>query len=250
MIAAVKELVTGPSGEWPVGRERIRWGIPAVVVCLLAAQVFAILWFTLAAGAVYGSDPLPAVDSRPIWTLLLFTSGLWVAYFVAPILLHRMTDSGPLVDFDLRVRVGELLAAVAIGVGFQLAVLPALYWFVVRIMSGDPSGTAQALGDRVNNGLDALLFTTAVVVVAPVVEEWFYRGLVLPTLARRFGVIGGAIGSAVVFALVHREAILLPGLFVLALALAWLTIRTGRIGPAIVAHMAFNATTVVQLLLF
>lgn len=250
MIAAVKELVAGPSREWPVGREQIRWGVPAVVACLVAAQVFAMIWFTVAAGMVYRGDALPDLASRPIWTLLLFTGGLWISYFVAPILLHRLTASGPLVDFDLRAGVPQILVAAAIGVGFQLALLPALYWFVVRIMSGDPSRTAQAIADRVDNGFDALLLIVAVVVVAPIVEEWFYRGLLLPTLARRFGVVGGAFGSAVVFALVHQEPILLPGLFVLALALAWLTIRTGRIGPAIVAHVAFNATTVVQLLLF
>ena len=56
--------------------------------------------------------------------------------------------------------------------------------------------------------------------------------------------------SAIVFAVIHQEPILFPGLFVFALILAWLTIRTGRVGVAVVAHLAFNATTVVQLLLF
>jgi membrane protease YdiL (CAAX protease family) len=74
--------------------------------------------------------------------------------------------------------------------------------------------------------------------------------MLLSTLARGFGVVGGAVGSSAVFALVHQELILMPGLFVLSLLLSWLTVRTARIGPAILAHMAFNATTVVELLVF
>ncbi|MGI9595851.1 MAG: CPBP family intramembrane glutamic endopeptidase [Acidimicrobiales bacterium] len=243
------DLLERSSPEWPIGRDEVRWGVPSAVVCLLGAQAFAVVWAVMAVGAVYGSDPLPESSTRPIWTLLVFNVGLWIAYFAGPVLVKRITASGPLVDFDLRAGPAQIALSILIGIAAQLALLPALYWLVLRFMSGDPNSTAEELGDRVNNVGDALLFTVAVVVVAPIVEEWFYRGLLLPTLARRFGTAGGAVGSAAVFALVHQEVILLPGLFVLGLILAVLTIKTGRIGPAIVTHMAFNATTVVQLLL-
>ena len=72
--------------------------------------------------------------------------------------------------------------------------------------------------------------------------------MLLSSAARRFGPAAAAVGSSAVFAVAHGEIILLPGLFVFALILSWLTVTTGRLGPAIVAHMAFNATTVVQLL--
>ncbi len=243
------DLLTRSGPQWPVGREEVRWGIPGAVLSLLAAQVFAVVWVVIAVGLVYGSGPLPDSIDRPIWTLLVFNLGLWVAYFAGPIILKRLTESGPMVDFDLRAGPVEIVAGIVVGVGAQLLLLPALYWVVLRFLDGDPNQTAEELGDRVNNIGDGLLFAVAVVVVAPIVEEWFYRGMLLPTLARRFGIVGGAVGSSAVFALIHQEVILLPGLFVLALLLAALTIRTGRIGPAIVAHMAFNATTVVQLLL-
>ncbi|MGH1492942.1 MAG: lysostaphin resistance A-like protein [Acidimicrobiales bacterium] len=234
--------------SWPQSSDEARWGIPGVLACFFGAQVLAVVWAVMASGVVYGSDPIPAVADRPIWTLLLFNLGLWVGYLVFPIVARRVSGSGPMKDFRSRVDLFDIGFGALVGVATQLALLPVLYWFVLKVISGDPDSTAEAFGDRVNNSADIVLFGLAVIVVAPIVEEWFFRGMLLPTLSRRFGVVAGIISSSVVFALVHREVILLPGLFCFALILAWLTAKSGRIGPAIVAHMAFNATTVVQLL--
>ncbi len=242
--------LTGVAPGWPQSTDEVRWGVPGAVGAFLGAQLLAVLWVAPAVQLLYGSDPLPDSADRPIWTLLLFNLGLWIGYLAFPVLVKRLSGSGPMKDFNAKLNLAEAGWAAAIGVATQLLFLPVLYWVVVRVLSGDPDSTAEALGDRINNVGDGLLFIVAVVIVAPFVEEWFYRGMLLPTLSRRFGTVAGVVGSSVVFALVHGEVILLPGLFCFALILAWLTTKTGRIGPAVVAHMAFNATTVVQLLLF
>src|SRR5207248_894152 len=83
----------------------------------------------------------------------------------------------------------------------------------------------------------------------PIVEELFFRGLVLRSLLRRWGPTASVIGSAVVFGVVHLELLQLPALVVLGLVLGVLVVRTGRLGPSIWAHGAFNAVTVVSLAL-
>jgi membrane protease YdiL (CAAX protease family) len=55
------------------------------------------------------------------------------------------------------------------------------------------------------------------------------------------------LGSAAVFALLHFQALQFPGLFVFGVVLASLTLALGRLGPAVWAHMAFNASTVAVL---
>jgi membrane protease YdiL (CAAX protease family) len=57
------------------------------------------------------------------------------------------------------------------------------------------------------------------------------------------------VGSAILFGLAHFEALQLAALILFGLILGTLAYRTGRLGPTIVAHAAFNAVTVLTLTL-
>jgi membrane protease YdiL (CAAX protease family) len=92
-----------------------------------------------------------------------------------------------------------------------------------------------------------ILLVLIVGIGAPIVEEIFYRGLLQRSIARRFGVWPGIVGSALVFGLSHFQALQLPALVLLGVVLAYITERTGRLGPAIFAHVAFNLITVIFL---
>lgn len=94
----------------------------------------------------------------------------------------------------------------------------------------------------------------AVVVVAPLVEEAVYRGLVQSALAESLGPrrrwLAVVIASAV-FAVIHLGAVTwhaLPALFVLAVILGWLYERTGSLWPSIILHAGFNAFNVAMVL--
>jgi uncharacterized protein len=94
-----------------------------------------------------------------------------------------------------------------------------------------------------------------VAVGAPAVEELFFRGLVLRALSRRLGTVAAVVGSSVLFGLAHPQdlpgealALVMTSLAVLAALFAVLVVKTGRLGPAIVAHAVFNAWTLVHVL--
>jgi len=84
---------------------------------------------------------------------------------------------------------------------------------------------------------------------APIVEELFFRGLLQRALLHRFGTVPSIVGSAVFFGLAHFEALQLPALVAFGIVLAVLAHRTGRLGPGMFAHGAFNAVTVLTLTL-
>ena len=113
----------------------------------------------------------------------------------------------------------------------------------------------QRVLDRVGSDADVDLTTGEVADEAldepgaPVVEELFYRGLLLRSLQRYLADGPAVVLSGLVFAASHFELLQLPALAVVGVFLAVLVVRTGRLGPAIWCHIAFNTVTVVALAL-
>jgi membrane protease YdiL (CAAX protease family) len=88
-----------------------------------------------------------------------------------------------------------------------------------------------------------LVLLVQAVVVAPVVEEFLYRGVLLAALVRGAGAIAGLVVSSVLFALVHAPAepqAVVP-LFFLGMALAYAAYRTRSLVAPVLAHALFNA---------
>jgi membrane protease YdiL (CAAX protease family) len=87
------------------------------------------------------------------------------------------------------------------------------------------------------------------VVIAPIVEETVFRGLVQTALLQ-WGVVPNRwaviVIASVLFTAIHLglEPVALPGLFVLSLGLGYVYERTGSIGSCIVVHAVFNAMNV------
>lgn len=89
---------------------------------------------------------------------------------------------------------------------------------------------------------DVALTLLVAVVVAPVLEEALFRGLILNGLARRYGPWIACVWTAAFFALFHfyNPWQILPTFF-LGLVLAWLVLATRSLVSAVVLHAAFNA---------
>ena len=68
------------------------------------------------------------------------------------------------------------------------------------------------------------------------------------TTSARWNLWIAALLSSAIFSAVHFQPLLLPALFAVGLVFAWLAQRYQRLGAAIWAHAAFNATTVISLL--
>jgi membrane protease YdiL (CAAX protease family) len=79
------------------------------------------------------------------------------------------------------------------------------------------------------------------VVVAPVVEELFFRGFLYAGLAQRYSWRRAAVISSALFALIHLQPLAIPPIFILGYIFAYLYRRSGSIWPAVVMHVATNA---------
>ena len=109
-------------------------------------------------------------------------------------------------------------------------------------MLGDLTGNAAGL-----IGVPLLILIT--VIGAPIVEELFFRGLLLRSLRkRRIPASAAILICGVVFAGFHFQGAQFAGLTVVGIGLACLAMWTDRLGPGIVAHAVFNAISVITLL--
>lgn len=86
------------------------------------------------------------------------------------------------------------------------------------------------------------------VIIAPVAEEFIFRGLIYSGLKKLGWPKGAWLGASALFALIHFSAPIFLPLFVLALALTWLYERTEGLLAPMVAHSLFNAANLIILL--
>ena len=88
------------------------------------------------------------------------------------------------------------------------------------------------------------------VVVAPVAEEIIFRGYFYGVIRCFGGRIPALLTSSLLFAAIHVHLPSIPGLFILAVILCFLYERTASLWAPIALHAAFNASTIIFLILW
>ena len=86
----------------------------------------------------------------------------------------------------------------------------------------------------------AVSYAIMAVAFAPFAEEYLFRGLLFRALDREWGGWRAVIGSAAFFAIYH-PALSWPPVTLLGIANAIIFKKTGRLAPAILLHMVYNA---------
>lgn len=225
-----------------------RWGLGdflfGVVAGLSLSSLFAALWL-----AVWGDKDLNLAGQA------FSQVGLWTGMVGAVVLASRRKGAGNLGDdFGFRARWVDLGLGAAVAVAVQLLVLP-LVGLLLRPLLGRPevSGPVQDLLNKARGPAFIGLLAT-VVVGAPLVEELFFRGLLLRSLQRRMPDAAAIAVASSVFGLAHASTmpadaviLVMVSLTVFGAVLNLLAVRTGRLGPGILAHATFNLFTVVYL---
>ena len=77
-------------------------------------------------------------------------------------------------------------------------------------------------------------------VVAPFLEEFLCRGLMLNTLKKSMAPARAIVISALIFAIIHGNLYQIVFTLPLGILLAWLAHRFGSIWPSVLTHIAFN----------
>lgn len=227
-----------------------RWGLGDVAAGALLALVGSQIALAVILGVT--DRTVDQADELPLALVALAQLGLWVGLLGVPVVVTRMKGNGLVADLALRGERRDLWVGGGIGVLVQLAAVPLLYWPLLELLGKDAEdleGPARELTDRADGPVGVILLVLIVGIGAPVIEEIFYRGLFQGALRKRgLAALPSVLIVSIVFGASHFELLQLPALVLFGAVAGWLAHRYDRLGPAIAAHVGFNMTTVIALL--
>jgi membrane protease YdiL (CAAX protease family) len=230
------------------------------VVGFLVGQIGALV-FGEVAGLIAGKtgaqmQAIATATVPPEWYVVTTLIGLWIGFIGAPWLASRTQGTRHFLrDLGVRFRVIDLVG-IAIGVGGQIlvAIMYAPFQHDIKNFNGPSQKLTGA-----SHGAGFIVIAIATVLLAPVMEELFFRGLLLKALVRLFtplrvaggarvaGVVLAVIVDGLLFGLAHGEWVQLAGLAVFGMILATVSYRTGRLGMNMVAHASFNLVAIIAI---
>ena len=266
---ATEPLPPGPMSS----ADRLRWAacgwavgaVASVLGLALAASVVGSVDSAATMGSAAGADK-PAVprDAHPVdlpigW-MFAAQWPLWLGMLGAAILAgKRGLDWGN--QLGWRLHVLDIPSGAAVGIAMQLWVMPLLYapifwisrtldWSVLETLGlrdldrEDVESPASALTDRVDTPAALVTLVVMSAVMAPLVEEVFFRGLLQGAIQDRFNSLAAVGGTALIFALIHFQPLQFPALLVVGAVHGLMRLHTERVAACTASHMAFNATTI------
>lgn len=224
-----------------------RYRGPSVLVLvglvLVIAAVLTAPFAEDAAALVLGDGDMSFLGS-----LALLTSTQIGLLLVSWLFVFRPNALAALPSLPGRDPAGAIRAGLGWGVlawiGASIVSAVVYYVFDALGIESDPQAAEQAL-----TVIDPWLAVLAIVILAPIAEEIFFRGVVFNAFLREGGRRWAFLGSSAVFAAIHLSLVALIPIFVLGLALAWVYERTNNLLAPIAMHVVVNGASVVIALL-
>jgi membrane protease YdiL (CAAX protease family) len=238
----------------PAPRRPVPWGLVhlvATVLLVLLSQSSLAAVVQAVGGLKFGPDLSAMTPAARVWLLFAASLGSLFAAAVSVVWIVAQTGArGGDLGLDRR----RAVADVRLGAVAFVMIGPPVYGLQLLLVKSLAFPTKHPLVTALRDHPDAALVAAVVfaaVVVAPVVEEYFFRVLLQGWLERlvRPQCSGLAVlASAAAFAAVHRGHGPDPiPLFFLAVGLGYLYRQTHRLLPSVVVHLLLNACSLVAL---
>jgi membrane protease YdiL (CAAX protease family) len=212
-------------------------GLVLVIAAVLTAP------FAEDAAALFGDGELTFLGA-----LVLLTSTQIGLLLVSWLFVFRPNALAALPSLPGRDPGGAIRAGLGWGVlawiGASLVSYAVYFVFDALGIDTDPQAAEQAL-----TLIDPWLAVLAIVILAPIAEELFFRGVVFNAFLREGGRRWAFVGSSALFAAIHLSLVAFVPIFLLGLALAWVYDRTNNLLAPIAMHVVVNGASVVIALL-
>lgn len=200
-------------------------------------------WFLVAglivlAGYAGRAGGAPAGDTLYRYETAIGGAIVYLALLGAVVALGRGLDQR---DFLALRRPDSWPRALGLTAATYAALLAGVAALLYALGAQDEQGLTPDAWDPDRAGQYAANFVV-VALLGPAVEELLYRGAGISLLAR-FGAPAAVLVTALPFALGHGLVRAMPALILFGLLVGLLRLRTRSVYPCILAHSAFNATS-------
>jgi len=192
-----------------------------------------------AAGAIVAVLLLALNPAAPTWLSYLL---LWLPMLTAVIAAGRRRNS---IDKTASVRINIRITWFDLLVGAFAGLLLRMAMMLAELTSVGHVTSSSSMFDYERNLLWVATAIVAPGIIAPVVEELFFRGLVLPAVGVNWL---GIISSATIFSAIHLlvgfNALTATSTFIAGILFGLLAVKTRRLGASIVAHIVYNSSLI------
>jgi membrane protease YdiL (CAAX protease family) len=233
------------------GRDRVAipfWNgiLSALAAIAIGFAVALVIGIVLTIAVVLATGNTPSVTPGHPFTatieLVMYAAGGWFAWW-------RLRKAGrnpfrPLHAHEIRtVMIGvAVLVLVRIGTGVQLLLTNQTKHVQAGFEHFDVVTHAPTI-----TAIGVSLGVMSMVMLAPIVEETIFRGLLFGALVQRLGVLASALITALIFGAVHGDPILFPTLAALGFVAALAYAATGNLWVPITLHALNNALGAISL---
>lgn len=195
--------------------------------------------------ALIRDAPFTEAAARFAYDPALIAASQFLGFGVAIVaLLRRYRSDDGVVRIHVQVPPTPVLWAIVAGIGLQLPL--AEIGNVITELTGHDAEHQLALRRMLEpRSLGrGIAVTTAFVFMSPIMEEALFRGMLLPSLDRRYGAAKALLITSLLFAIIHGRPAAMAYAFAGGLILGAIRLRSGNTVVCIAAHAAINAVPV------
>ncbi|MBE0447002.1 MAG: CPBP family intramembrane metalloprotease [Actinobacteria bacterium] len=217
---------------------QVQWTISDIVVA-------SVLFLIAITGGSFIISVLLAQVAPRVGSIFVFVIGYVVLFFLIWYLaITKRGADWPALGF----RPFDLLRGLGLVIiwFFLVRIIIFLYvLFIERIGVKPPDDITRRLPEIFGTDILGILLAVIVVaVVAPFIEELFFRGFIYPVFRQRWGVTIAIIANGLLFALFHFNLLVFVPIAVIGFALAYLFEQTNSLGPPTMLHALNNFISV------
>ena len=210
-------------------------------------QCWIIVFLIVVAGSLLGL-PFLLVSGNALVSYVIPFLPAFIYVLIKGRAAGRKPDA-PYVPLDRKIR-SSMPALCAV------AFLLALATLLLSVIILEPFSLLVEIPDYLIDNLygaileDPLWNVLSVVIAAPLLEEFFIRGIMLRGMLQRMSAAKAITWSAFIFALIHLNLYQALGAFVIGLFIGWVYYRSGSLLFAILIHFVNNSFSAAMLFLF